>query len=428
MFKVSLFRKKALAKDHSNESLDLTVKIISPQGWIALVGAGLIIFFFVIWSYVGTISDIVTGQGIIMKGSGNFEVLSEANGIISDIKIEIGDTVRKGDIIARITQQQLLDEIEANRLMLNLLIKKRELSIAVNKKQGRFQLEALGLNNEAQKDIIKNYKKEANYLNYIIGQQKILLHKGLITKEDFFKRKANYYQILENISIAQNQINQNLVTHLSIKKQKVVDILSYDEEIKQTATKLQALEKQLHQTSNVHSQVSGKVNEIDISEGTVIAQGQKIATIEKSSKLDIGNKAIIYINAGDGKRVRVGMVVQISPSTAKVEQWGSMIGIVASVSEFPVSSEAIQRTLQNELLVKELTAKGTPIEIRVNLIPSTTTYSGYKWTSSTGPHFKIYSGTICTSTIIVEKQRPINKVIPYFRKTFGPYYDLTPPK
>lgn len=428
MLSTKLFREKALKKTSTSDSLDLTVKIISPQAWLVLLGIGVIIFFFIIWGYFGYISDIVTGQGIIMKGTGNFEILSNANGVITDIKIDAGDSVKKGDIVARVAQPQIIDQIKAETSMLNLLKKKRELSILVSKKEGISQLKALNLNDGALKNIILNYKKEAAFLKAIIIRQKVLLQKGLITKEDFFTSKTNYYQALENISNAQNQINQNYAAKINLQKQKTEDILGYDEEIRQTSNKLNALQKQFEQTSYIYSQVSGKILDLNINEGSVVSIGQSIATVEKADQFDVGDQAIIYISAGDGKRVLPGMTIQISPSTAKVEQWGSIVGVVTSVSLFPVSSTELMRVLHNELLVNQLTANSTPIELRVKLIPSLKTYSGYKWTSSTGPHLKIYSGTLCSATAIVDKQRPINKVIPFFRKAFGPYYDLAPPK
>jgi len=55
----------------------------------------------------------------------------------------------------------------------------------------------------------------------------------------------------------------------------------------------------------------------------------------------------------------------------------------------------------------------------VDLVPSSRTVSGFKWSSPKGPPLVMQSGTICSAQIIERKQPPITLVIPVIKKFFG---------
>ena len=110
------------------------------------------------------------------------------------------------------------------------------------------------------------------------------------------------------------------------------------------------------------------------------------------------------------------MKAQIAPSTSRQEEFGFMLGLVTSVSEFPVSSSAMMNVLHNDSLVQSLSSGGAPIEVRADLIPDPRTPSGYKWSSGNGPRIMMGSGTMCQGNVVVEQQKPINMVIPIFKK------------
>jgi HlyD family secretion protein len=74
--------------------------------------------------------------------------------------------------------------------------------------------------------------------------------------------------------------------------------------------------------------------------------------------------------------------------------------------------------VQNEGLVRDFTKKGAPYEARVDLIPADTP-SGFRWTSGQGPDIALTSGTLVAAEITVRRQRPVELVLPFFRKLLG---------
>ena len=136
-------------------------------------------------------------------------------------------------------------------------------------------------------------------------------------------------------------------------------------------------------------------------------------------RLDEPLEAVLYIPAGEGKKIRPGMEVRVSPSTVKTEEFGYILAKVKNVEEFPSTPEGMQSVLRNDTLVSSLSGEGAPIEVVAELIVDSSTSSGFKWTSSGGPDSGVFSGTLCDSAIVIEKKRPIGLVIPILKKKLG---------
>jgi HlyD family secretion protein len=168
------------------------------------------------------------------------------------------------------------------------------------------------------------------------------------------------------------------------------------------------------------SPANGRILEITAQKGKLIDKGAPILTLEHIDDAAKGLEAIVYVPPTQGKKLSIGMKIFISPFSVKREESGSILGKVVSLSEFPATPQGMMRSLQNERLVQSLSSGGAPIEIHADLIADPATTSGYKWSSGKGPQMKLQSGTLCTGSIVVEEQPPVNLVIPWLKKSlFG---------
>lgn len=158
----------------------------------------------------------------------------------------------------------------------------------------------------------------------------------------------------------------------------------------------------------------GRIIEIRVSQDDFVSLGDPMIILEPTGDDVIDLEAIIYLPATEGKNVRPGMRVQIAPTTVQVEESGVMLGWVKAVGEFPESRESVARVLENpELVERFFTATdGAPIEVRVDLIPSRETVSGFKWSSPQGPDVEIRSGTLASANIIIQDEPPVNLIFP----------------
>lgn len=163
-------------------------------------------------------------------------------------------------------------------------------------------------------------------------------------------------------------------------------------------------------TENVYSNYYGIVDEVNVTGGSVISSGKPICSVRLTqNRADL--LGIFYVPVEMGKRVEPGMTIQLAPNGADISKTGSLIGVVRSVSQYPVSSENIVNTLGNATLAQWfMQNKGALIEVQFDLVRDETSQSGYLWTSQIGKHKPITAGSFCTGFIIVEREAPIERV------------------
>lgn len=107
-----LFNKQAMENLSTPEQLDQQVKIIAPGVW-ALFGAIVVgIIAAVVWVIIGTVSSGTDYTGVIFDHSDVFSLNAKLEGILQDVLVDEGETVSKGDIVAVISNDQLVEEME----------------------------------------------------------------------------------------------------------------------------------------------------------------------------------------------------------------------------------------------------------------------------------------------------------------------------
>jgi len=186
-------------------------------------------------------------------------------------------------------------------------------------------------------------------------------------------------------------------------------------EVASVQDEITQLEHLLQDSQSIVSPYTGRVLELMLDPGNLVAPGSRILTLET---LEAPVDAMIYIPAQEGKRVRPGMQARVSPSTIRVEEYGSILGTVKSVADFPATPEGLARTLRNANLVEAL-GKSAPIEVVVSLMVDPKTASGYRWSSSKGPPVPVYTGTLCSASVEVAAKRPAEYVLPFLKQLLG---------
>lgn len=375
-----LFRKSALEKLSSPERLDVLMKVTAPGGWIALWAIGFLLLALVVWSVVGSIAIKVEGKGILIRGGTVLEVGSLGAGRISEILIKPGDVVKPGQVVATLSLPDLQQRIANTRE-----------EIASLTGQGVSQ-------RAAQSAIQARLQRQAAELREKIAQQEKLAARGLITRNQVMATR-------QELTSTEMQLAQGQFTEAGMSNR-----------LDDARRQLRELETQLATNAEVKSPYEGRVIELGVNPGDLVAAGTSVATLEPVRE-EI--RVIIYIPAQEGKKVQPGMRAYIAPSTVQPEEYGFMIGEVKAVSDYPASPEALLRVLRNAALVETLTGRNAPIEITAALIPDSATTSGFKWSSSSGPPMKVFSGTICSASVQVASKRPISYVLPIFKRAVG---------
>jgi|JI9StandDraft_1071089.scaffolds.fasta_scaffold15091_3 HlyD family secretion protein len=378
-----LFRKSALDRLSSPEQLDLMVRITSPAGWVALTALIGLIVVAIMWGIFGNIPTKVIGSAMLIKTGGVVEVSARSSGLITDVSVRAGDMVKRGQKIARIAQPDLLEQFNSLKARKAELLNKSQMSDSLL----RQKRETLKFNNEV--------------LRRRLDDQNGLLKDGLITRQ--------------SVLTTQQQLEENAAALKELDLRKV-DI---ELELVQIERNLDSVKVRLKLSTDVISPYSGRVLEIKLDENSIVQAGSSILNMELAGDSIKDLEVVVFVSSLDGKKVKPGMDIFISPSTIKREDYGYMVGKVTAVAEFPSTSQGMMRILQNQQLVQQLSAGAAPIQINADLTPDAGATSGYKWTSPGGPPVLIQSGTLGTANISVRSQRPISLVIPMLREFVG---------
>lgn len=161
----------------------------------------------------------------------------------------------------------------------------------------------------------------------------------------------------------------------------------------------------------VYSSYDGLIDDILLNEGTTLGTGTPICTVRVSG----GRKdltGVLYIPVANAKRVKAGQTIQLSPNDVDTSQSGMLLGVVRSISQYPVSTQAMQNRLGNDHLASYImqASQSALMEVSFDLVKDEKDPSGYLWTSQIGEHPIVTAGSYVGGSIILEKQPPIQKV------------------
>lgn len=188
-------------------------------------------------------------------------------------------------------------------------------------------------------------------------------------------------------------------------------LASSDRDAMGRAYQYNAKEYQQTVAEDIYSDYDGIIDEVMVDVGTMISAGTPICSVRITQNRD-ELTGLLYIPVDKGKRVEQGMTIQLAPNGADVSQTGSLIGVVRSVSQYPITAQGIQQHLGNPQLAQWIlqAQQSSLMEVAFDLVKDPDNESGYLWTSKVGEHKPITAGSFCTGSIIIERKPPIEKV------------------
>lgn len=401
----------------SPEQLDRLVRVSDPIGWLALGTVSVLLTAIVAWGIWGKIPDQVDGKGILVSAGGRvLDAMSPAEGSIAKLYVRQNDQVEKDQEIAVIEQSALRQEFEGAKETLKERQDEKRQIVETFAKEFNLKQKNFAEQSTAQRQIIAAAEQRANYLKTTIAGREALVAKGILPRDKVEELRTDYNKALQDISAARNRILELEAETLTLKSNHAKEITKIDQQIADAARSIREKEISLRQNGRVLAPAAGRVVELKAFEGAVIQTGAPVVSIATEGS---ALQAVLFIPTKDGKRVMPGMEVRIAPSSVKKEEYGTIVGKVVQVSEFPVSGAGMLSVLQNDRLVSEYSKDGAPYEARVDLEPDAATVSGFKWTSGIGADVAITSGTTVEAEVTVEENPPASLIVPFVRKHTG---------
>lgn len=411
-----IFRKVALERLSSPEQLDQLMQVTEPKGWLALTALGALLLTSVAWGVFGSIPTEARGEGILLRQGGVSSLVAAENGQVEEILVAVGDVIEKGQVVARVRQEELLRQIQDTRDRLSSVRSEYRDLVRYAGEQRRLRDRDLAQQRADLQRSVQSFEREVELARDRIAVERDLLKDGLITKQTLLTSEQRLNTAQDQLARARLDLNGLELKRIESEQQTDQQIEVREGQIRDLEIELRERQARLGETSRVAANRAGRVLELLVDRGDVVNPGTPILNLEVVSEDLV---AVLFVPATAGKRVQPGMTVRVSPSTVKREEYGSILGRVTWAAEYPSTSRGMVRLLGNEALVTKLMAEGPPIQVNVALERDAATPSGFRWSSSTGPNVKISSGTLATGDVVVREEAPINLVIPKVREKLG---------
>ena len=418
-----IYRKVALDRLASPEQLDQLLVVTNVRVWLVLVGIFIILSMLVAWSFVGFLPTRVHGPGILVFNGGVFEVTALERGRLIALDVRVGDEVKEGQVVGRIDQPELEEERDEAKEVLREFESRHELLSRFAVHDRRMNREAMLQQRATLKHAIRLAKERRGWLEARLESQEELLKHGLITRQALAITRQSISSAKKEASEARGMLKEVDVREAELIQRQEQELSERELQIREQKRKIEALEERLAESSQLVSPRAGRVVEVRSVAGRLVAPGTPVFNLELGHKSEEALEVLVYLPPRDGKKVRPGMTIEIAPSTVRPEEFGRILGVVASVSDFPATRHALMADLANEDLVQGFLDQtgGAPLVVRADLLTTGDANSptGLRWTSSKGPDMPIYAGTLCTSSVVVRQQHPIEFMVPGIKDAMG---------
>ncbi|AXG69019.1 putative efflux pump membrane fusion protein [Kordia sp. SMS9] len=416
------FRKAALEKLSTPEKLDQLIKVTSPKGWIALLTIAIVLGTGITWSFMGSIKTKLNVVGVLLGGEIH-EVVATSQGQLINLNVNIGDAVQEGEIVASIEQPELFQQIEEVKASL----KEREYDLqrllSFGNQDTRLQGELIQQQRVSIELQIQSENKNLGFLRTQLATEEGLLKKGLITNTQLMNTKQQIDAAKNSIERLKSQLVQTSSQKLNIGFDLQQKINVSKQRISEAERRLEHLKERYDIQTNIRSSYTGEVVEVLTEAGIVVRQGTPLFKLKNQSSIagDDKLRGVLYIPSQDGKKIKEGMEALVVPSTVQPQEYGFIKGKVTYVSDFPITQKGMMMTVKNDQLVSGLLSRGALFEVYVEFEKDANSYSGFKWTSATGPEIAINEGTSCMGKITVKSEPPVAVVVPALKKFFDLY-------
>jgi HlyD family secretion protein len=475
--KPDLFRKESVERLSSPERLDQLMQVVDPKAWLPLASLGALAGVAVIWSIVGSIPITVTGQGVLIRPHKVVQFQSPGSGQLLALNVHVGDTVRKGDVLGTIDQADMRKQLQQERAKLAELQAQNQRASSLqgqrnelDKKASQQQRQTLQQSLQATQTVTPILKEKGiealqrDRLNLEQRLQEIrgllptlkkrlnnrqrLFQEGAVPDDTVLQSRQEYLDGLAKIDDAESQLKQldvkeadaqrqyleniNSITDLkaklrqldsqeaSLAQQNLETSTNRQNQLQEVKRNIGRLELQLQTNGKIVSDYDGRILEIAAVPGQVLSPGFRIGSINAENPSD-KLVSVTYFTIADGKQIKSGEQVQVTPNTVKRERFGGILGTVTTVSPFPATPAGATALVGSEEIVKNLMSGDRQVEVFAQLQEDPSTESGFKWSSSKGPPQKISPGTTTVVSVKVGEKRPISYVIPILKSITGIY-------
>jgi HlyD family secretion protein len=422
------------------DQLDALVRVTTVHGWIYLaalfaVGAGSIAF-----AVLYEVPTKVHGEGILLIEQDTLvQVRARVTGRLESLQVRPGDHVASGRSIGRVAEEELEDRIHESKARLAELERQDNELTGFEEAERQSKEAAIARVREtvlkAESDGLEKLKL-ARKVRDSADRLRVEMH---LSDLELLESREKLYAVRDDLNKGRSRLAELTLDQVTAETARNRARLERRLRIRELTTRLKLDQDKLERTAPVVSPVEGRVAQVLSVPGGLVQEGAPVALLHapkaERGADDAGPSydAIVFVSAGEGKRIEVEHRVEVVPATVKREEHGFIRGKVVAISELPATKLAMEAALEHPELVDAFLkryAPGVVLRVQIKLEErEAATPAGasgqsgrppvFRWSSSFGPAQPLKTGTICQAAIIVERRPLIKLILPWTRRLVG---------
>ena len=352
-----------------------------------LVILSIFTIFLIIWSNLVVLDEMSRVQGVVIPSSKEKVIQSEFNGRLVEIKVKLGDKLKKNDLVARVSDEEILEDRKTNnedflraKASITRIESLRQLKLPnfdtkfvkdeletradialeqieiAQTKLDSYNKELLLINNQRDQ-VSQKIKDSKSELISIRESVKLVQDEKQIIEpmvKKGYEPKLRLVQILQKLQDSksketklQNQVsllslsNEELDTKMKKLKSDFLASLAIEyTETQSSKTKAEVALTKVNRrigASNILAPEDGVITSLDVTTpGQVIGAGQILATL-----VPISDELIIEakLPPGDINYVSVGQKANVMLSAYDVRSYGKLVGEVTKIGSNTITNE-----------------------------------------------------------------------------------------
>lgn len=319
---------------------------------------------------------------------------------------------------------QLKTQLDARRNLYDQKIVSADVMLSAQREYLDSVAQLSDLESQQKQLEVEQANTERQYLDSLnqTNELNVKLQEIEVKQVDIQRQYQQSLNTIDELNTKLQDVNSQLA---KLAQEELEASINTNNNIQEVRRKIAQIEREIELKSQIISEYDGKVIELAVVPGQIVSGGTRLGSINAKGS-DAKLMSVIYFADKDGKQVKSGMEVQVTPSMVKRERFGGIMGKVETVTAFPVTVQDMSTIIGNqnlaESLADNLAASGSkaPIQVFAEL-ETANTKSGYKWSSSIGPDIQLSSGTSVQVRVKVGEVAPISYIIPLFKSVTGIY-------
>jgi len=425
---------------NSFDQLDRLVRVTTIHGWVYLGTLFAVCAAALAFALLYQVPTKVNGEGILLIARDTLsQVRAPATGRLS-LGVKLGDQITPGDQIGEIAQEEIRDSIhEAESKLYDLERDDQELTQLEQKQSESKTLamdrvrRAILLAEETSRDKLKIAER-------VVTSADRLRARNQLGDLDLLESREKLYLIRDDLNKGRSRLAELELDGVTAENARRRAQLERRLKITQVKTKLALDRDKLTRTSRIVSLVSGRVAQVLSARGELVKEGAPVVLLH-APKAERGTDddgpsydSIIFVPAGEGKKIELDDPVEVSPATVKREEHGFIRGQVVAISELPATKLAMEAALEHPELVEAFLkryAPGVLLRVHVKLVerqvlgasqtspPHSERPNHFVWSSPSGQAQALKTGTMCQAAIVVDKRKLISLILPWTKTVVG---------